>query len=77
MMALGRMHDQIGSMHTYSALTALNENDKVFLDAKLGAISCLLNLNCNEQAFSRVIALKGLPVPEYGSTIVDVKKLLS
>jgi hypothetical protein len=76
MMALGRMHDQIGSMQTYSAFTALNENDKVFLDAKLGAISRLLNLNSNEQAFSRVIALKGLPVPEYGSTIVDVKKLL-
>ena len=30
----------------------------------------------HERAFSRVVAIKGLPVPEFGSTELDVKALL-
>jgi hypothetical protein len=76
MMALGRMDERIASMQAYSALNGLSEKDKVLLDAKLGATVGLIIPASSEQEFSRVAALKGLPVPEYGSSVVDVKKLL-
>jgi hypothetical protein len=75
MMALGGLAARIASMQAYSALTGFSENDRAVLDAKLRAIAGLI-IPTSEQAFSRVIALKGLPVPEYGSSVVDVKKLL-
>jgi len=62
-------------MQSYSALIGLSENDKPLLEAKLGATADLLPER-SERQFSRVIALKGLPVPVYGSSTVDVKALL-
>jgi hypothetical protein len=76
MMALCRLDDRIASMQTYSALTGLSEKDKALLDAKLGAAASLIVPKSSEQEFSRVTSLKGLPIPEYGSSLVDVKKLL-
>lgn len=75
MLAVGRLNERIASMRTYSALTGLTEDDKPLLDAKIGATADLLPER-NDQQFSRVIALKGLPVPKYGSSVVDVKALL-
>lgn len=48
----------------------------MLLDSKLGAVAGLIPSTSSEQNFSRVAALKGLPVPEYGSSVVDVKTLL-
>jgi hypothetical protein len=76
MMALGRMDERIVCMRAYSALTGLSKQDKGLLDAKVGATAGLIVSTSCEQEFSRVTALKGLPIPEYGSTIVDVKTLL-
>lgn len=76
MMALGRLDERIASMQTYSALSGLNEKDRALLDAKLGSIAGLIVTTSSQQEFSRVATLKGLPVPEYGSSVVDVKTLL-
>lgn len=76
MMAIGRLDDRIASMQAYSALTGLSEKDRALLDAKLGATADLISPTSSEQKFSRVASLKGLPVPQYGSSVVDVKTLL-
>lgn len=76
MMAVGRTDDRIASTQAYRALTGLSESDKALLDAKLGAVAGLAEPRVREEQFSRVISLKGLPVPEYGSSVVDVKQLL-
>jgi len=76
MMALARLDERIASMQAYSALSGLGEKDRALLDAKLGAIAGLSVTTSSEQEFSRVATLKGLPVPEYGSSVVDVKTLL-
>jgi hypothetical protein len=76
-MALCGMDERISSMQAYSALTGLSEKDKMLLDAKLGITAGLIAPTSSQQNFSRVMALKGLPVPEYGSSLVDVKRLLS
>jgi len=76
MMALGRLDERIASMQAHSALSGMSEKDRTLLDAKLGAIAGLIVITSSEQEFSRVATLKGLPVPEYGSSVVDVKTLL-
>jgi hypothetical protein len=76
MMALGRLSERLASMKAYSALAGFSDSDNKLLDAKIGALASLVTPKSQEQAFSRVAALKGLPVPEYGSTTVDVKTLL-
>jgi len=76
MMALGRLDERIASMQAYSALSGLSEKDRALLDAKLGATAGLIVSTSSEQEFSRVATLKGLPVPEFGSSVVDVKTLL-
>lgn len=76
MIAIGRMDDRIASMQAHSTLVDLNERDKTLLDAKLGLAAGLAQPKSRENEFSRVISLKGLPVPEYGSTVIDVKTLL-
>lgn len=60
----------------YSALTGLSERDQALLDAKLGVTAALIPSSSNEREFSRVIALKGFPVPQFGSSVIDVKTLL-
>jgi hypothetical protein len=76
MMAVGGLNDRIISMQTYSALTGLTETHKALLDSKIRGIVGLISSEVNEAQFSRVASLKGLPVPVYGSTVVDVKALL-
>jgi hypothetical protein len=76
MMALGRLSERLASMRAYSALAGFSDSDNKLLDLKIGALASLVTPKSQEQAFSRVAALKGLPVPEYGSTTVDVKTLL-
>jgi len=76
MMALGRMDERIACMRAYSALAGFSEQDKELLDAKVGATAGLITSAPREHEFSRVTALKGLHLPEYGSTTVDVKTLL-
>jgi hypothetical protein len=76
MMALGRLDERIASMQAYSALSGLIEKDRALLDAKLGATVGLIVTTSGQQEFSRVATLKGMPVPEYGSSVVDVKALL-
>jgi hypothetical protein len=76
MIALGRMDDRIASMQAYSALSGFSEKDRGLFDAKLGATVSSVIPASDEQQFSRVTALKGLPVPEFGSSVVDVHKLL-
>jgi hypothetical protein len=76
MMALGRLDERIASMQAYSALSGLNEKDRALLEAKLGVIASSFVTTSSLQEFSRVASLKGLPVPEYGSSVVDVKTLL-
>jgi hypothetical protein len=46
------------------------------LEAKLALTASVYVDTSSERQFSRVIALKGLPVPEYGSSVIDVSKLL-
>jgi hypothetical protein len=60
----------------YYVLTGFREDDKPLLDSKFGAVASLNGSTRREQALSRVVAIKGLPVPEFGSTTVDVKALL-
>jgi hypothetical protein len=76
MMAVGRLDERIASMQAYSTLTGLSEKDRALLEAKLGITAGLIVPTSIQQQFSRVTALKGLPVPEYGSSVVDVRKLL-
>jgi hypothetical protein len=76
MMALGRLDERIASMEAYSALSGLSEKDRALLDAKLGAIAALIVTTSSQQEFSRVATVKGLPLPEYGLSVVDVKTLL-
>jgi hypothetical protein len=76
MMAIGRLDERIASMQAYSALSGLSEKDKALLDAKLGIIANLTVTISSEQQFIRVASLRGLPIPEYGSSVVDVKTLL-
>jgi hypothetical protein len=76
MMALGRLDERVACMRAHSALTGLGDKDQTLLDAKLGAVARSTDFLTSEQKFGRVVAVKGLPVPEYGSTIVDVKGLL-
>lgn len=76
MMAIGRLDERIVSMHAYSALNGFSEKETALLDAKVGAIAGLVVSTSSQQKFTRVATLKGLPVPEYGSTVVDVKALL-
>ena len=76
MMAIGRLTERIASMQAYSALSGLSEQDRALLEAKLGAVASLVGTTSCEKEFSRVATLKGLPVPEYGSSVVDVKTLL-
>jgi hypothetical protein len=76
MMALAVLNERIASMQAYSTLSGLGEKDRALLDAKLGATAGLIATTSREQEFSRVATLKGLPVPEYGSSVVDVKTLL-
>jgi hypothetical protein len=76
MMALAVLNERIASMQAYSTLSGLGEKDRALLDAKLGATAGLIATTSREQEFSRVATLKGLPVPEYGSNVVDVKTLL-
>jgi hypothetical protein len=76
MMALGRLDERIASMDAYSALSGLSEKDRALLDAKLGATAALIVTTSSQQEFSRVATLKGLPLPEYGLSEVDVKALL-
>lgn len=76
MMAVGRLDERLAIMRAHSTLTGLSLDDKSLLDAKFGVTANLVNPTSQEQAFSRVIALKGLPVPEYGSDLVDVITLL-
>jgi hypothetical protein len=76
MMALGRLSERLASMRAYSALAGFSDSDNKLLDAKIGALASLVSPESQERVFSRIAALKGLPVPEYGSTTVDAKTLL-
>jgi len=76
MLAVGRIDDLIASMSAYSALTGMDEKDKALLDAKLQIAACLIVHSSCQSEFSRVRAVKGLPVPRFGTDVVDVKKLL-
>ena len=76
MMAIGRMDERLATMRAYGVLTGFSEEDKILLDSKLGAVASLSGSTQREQAFSRAVAIKGLPVPEFGSTELDVKALL-
>lgn len=76
MMAIGRMDEKLATMRAHGVLAGFSEADKTLLDSKFGAVASLSGSARHEQAFSRVIAIKGLPVPEFGSTELDVKALL-
>lgn len=76
MMALGSLDERIAKMRAHSAITGLSQDDRSLLDAKLGLTASLVDPMSHERAFSRLVALKGLPVPEYGSSVVDIKALL-
>ena len=76
MMAVGRLDERLATMQAHSTLTSLTQEDKSLLDTKLGVTANLVDRTSHAQAFSRVVALKGLPVPEYGSSVINVKTLL-
>jgi hypothetical protein len=76
LMTVGRVSQHLTSMYTHLALADLSEYDRDLLQAKLGMIAESVVPVSSEDQFSRVVSLKGLAVPEYGTTVLDVNALL-
>lgn len=76
LMAIANLNGQIASMATYSAICGLNETDLPLLQAKLSLVGELIQSTNNEQRFSRVIQLAGLPVPKFRKTKLDASAIL-
>ena len=55
--------DRIASLQVHSTLAGLTDDDVALHDAKLGTIASFVALASNGLRFSKVVALKGLPIP--------------
>ena len=65
--------DRIASPQVHSTLAGLNDDHVVLPDAKRGTIASFAALASNKLRFSKVVALKGLPIPWAVRVWVEVK----
>ena len=65
--------DRIASPQVHSTLAGLTDDDVALPDAKRGTIASFVALASNKLRFSKVVALKGLPISGSVRVVVDVK----
>jgi hypothetical protein len=77
LLAVGSLNAEIALMMTHSTMCGLNDSDLPLLQGKLSLLGALVQSNNNEHRFNRVIQLTGLPIPRFGKTKLDAKRILA